>query len=803
MIKSIFLTTLRNIFKHPVFSFINVFGLAVSMSLGLLIIVIIKEQYAFDNFHQDADRIYRINTKAIRTEGGSEDYASVPYTVGTAIRDGYSFAEEVVRINNNLNGDVTYQNITVPLHGFFTDPSFLSVFNFKLEKGNPATALNDPDGIVLTQETAKRLFGNSDPVGKIVAIHGYGNFTVKGVFEKFPGKTHLVFDAVGATTALAAMEKKQAILPVLDNWNNYYTSYVYIKIKKGIRPAEVNAALTEIGRKNYKGRKLETRDKAYAFYLQPLSKISPAPILSNNMGRALPELVLLFLSVLAFVILLMAGLNYTNLMIAKSLKRNREIGVRKVMGASRWQVFTQFVGESVVFALVSLIISYVLLQFLKQGFLQLHLVQEFSIGLKEDAGVYVYFILFAGAVGLLAGLLPAAYLSGFKPVLVLKDMLGSKSSSRKWLRKSLMVVQFTLSMVFIATVLMIYFQMKYLLKADYGINDKNILNVRLQGNDYNKLANEIKAVPGVQGIGFVSHSLGTFADYSDDYKRDKGEASIVMRDFRADANYIANLNIHFVAGRNFSANLSSTKEAEVILNEKATHLFGFKNPIDAVGQQIYAEDSVLLNIVGVVRDFHFRPMNYEIGPMAFRYRPQDFQIMSIAFETGTKDRINAAISPIWKKYDPVHPLQIELMRTEIDEAYERSGFTDILTIMQYVAFLSVVLACMGMLGMVMYSTQLRIKEVGIRKVMGAGIKDVTILLSRSFLWLIGIGILIGIPISYMLGNLFLQNFAYKISYGIWLIGAGVIITGFLGLVTICSQTIKAAISNPVKSLRTE
>ena len=196
-------------------------------------------------------------------------------------------------------------------------------------------------------------------------------------------------------------------------------------------------------------------------------------------------------------------------------------------------------------------------------------------------------------------------------------------------------------------------------------------------------------------------------------------------------------------------------------------------------------------------------MNYEIGPLAFRYRPENFQRMSIAFEPGSKDKLVAALSPIWKKTDPVHPLQYSLMRDEINDAYVQSGFTDVLKIMQYISFLSVILACLGMLGMVMYNSQLRIKEVSVRKVMGASVKDVTVLLSRSFVWLIGIGVLIGIPLSYLLGNLFLQNFAYKISYSIWLIVAGVLIIAVLGLITICSQTIKAALSNPVKSLRTE
>ncbi len=803
MIKNILLTSIRNFIRNPIFSLINVFGLAVSMSLGLLIILIIREQYAFDNFHKDAERIYRINTRAIRIDGGSDSYASTPLALGSAVKDGYSFAESVVRINNQLNGDATFNNVTVPVYGFFADASFLEVFNFKLEKGNPSSALTEPDGVVLTPGAAKRIFGNQDPLGKVVAFKGYGNFTVKGVFEELPGKTHFDFEVIASSGALPVLEKQGAVMESLQNWNNYYTGYVYVKLKQGTNLKDVSAALAEINRKNYTGRMLETRDKGYSFYLQSLQKISPGPILSNNMGKALPEIVLLFLGGLAFVILLMAGLNYTNLMIAKSLKRSMEIGVRKVLGANRLQVFIQFIVESVVFALFSLIASYIILQFLKLAFLKLHLVQEFSIDLKEDVWVYLYFILFASAIGFFAGLLPAGYLSGFKPVLVLKDMMGKKSNSRQLMRKGLMVLQFSLSMVFIATVLMIFSQMKYLMNADYGINDKDILNVRLQGVDYKKLEAELGSVAGIKQIGYVSHSLGTFQDYSDDYKRRAADAPFIMRDFRADANYISNLKLKFVAGKNFSSNLPADREIEVILNEKALAGFGFKSPQKAISEQIYAGDSIALTVVGVVSDFHFRPMNYEIGPLAFRYRPADFQHMGIAFESGNKDKIVASLSPIWKKLDPVHPLQYALMREEITDAYETSGFTDVLKIMQYISFLSVILACLGMLGMVMYNTQLRVKEVSVRKVLGASVKDVTILLTRSFIWLVGFGILIGIPISYLLGNLFLQNFAYRISFGIWLIAAGVLITGLLGLITVCTQTIKAAFANPIKGLRSE
>lgn len=803
MIKNYFNIALRQIWRNKTFSLINIIGLSVSMSLGLLIILIIKEQYSFDRFHVDADRIYRINTAALRTDGGSENYASAPLPLATAIEQDYSFAEDVVRINSQVNGDAVFENVTVPIHGFFTGPSFLKIFNFKLEKGDINTALSSPESLILTQEAAKKIFGNADAFGKTVKIKGYGDFIVSGILEEIPDNTHFDFEVLTSTTALPVLEKQKVVFASLQNWMNYYSGYVYFKLKKGKTESEVNTALAAISKKNYADAKFETRDKGYEFYLQPLLKISPGPELSNQLGKALPELVSIFLLVLATIIIIMAGLNYTNLLIAKSLKRAREIGVRKVMGASRWQVFLQFIGESVIFSLAALVCSYFVLQLLKSSFLKLHITKEFAIDLKEDMGVYFLFLLFSVAIGILAGLLPAAYLSAFKPVLVLKNIIGSKVNSKFSLRKVLIVVQFTLSLMFVVCVLFIYQQVQYMLSVNYGINDKNILNIRLQGNDFEKLSNEINNISGVKRMGAVSHSLGTFSDWSSDYKRHKTDEPFVMRDFRADNNYLTNIEVQFLAGRNFQPVLSKETETEVILNETALKSFGFNDAPSAINQTVFADDSVQLQVVGVVKDFNFRPLNYAIGPLAFRYRPADFSILSIAIEPSAQERIMATIEPIWKQIDPVHPIQYKMMADELQEAYTTSGFLDVLKILTYITFLAITLACLGLLGMVMYSTQLKVKEIGVRKVLGASVKDITVLLTKSFALLIGISVLIGVPLGYIFGNLFLQNFAYRITNTVWLVVLAVIITGIVGLATICSQTIKAAMANPVKSLRTE
>jgi len=803
MLKSILTTALRNIIRNKSFSIINLIGLSVSMSLGMLIILIVKEQLTYDNFHKDSDRIYRVNTMALRVDGRQEPYASTPFPIGRVLKEEYTFTEEVASMSRRLNGDATYGNVNVPLGGLIVDPSFLKIFSFPLEKGNPATALNEPNNLVLTSESAERIFGTQEPLGQTLSLSGYGEFTVTGVLKEFPSKTHFEFEALASITALPAWEKDGIVSASLDDWNNYYGNYNYFKLKPGRTEQEVNQALASIYKKYYSGLKLETRDKGYEFYLHPLKEITPGPELSNQMGSGMPTFLLIFLGTLAGVVLIMSIFNFTNLMIAKSLSRAREIGVRKVVGARRGQVFFQFVGETITFSLIALVFSYILLQFLKAGYLQLPLNEEFSMNLEEDVSLYFIFIGFAVVVGIIAGLLPAGYLSAFKPLNVLKDSGNVKIYSRLTFRKILMTTQFTLSVIFIIVVLVIYRQIDFMLNADYGFNQKDIINVRLQGMEFEKMATEVRSLSGVVSVGGVSHKLGTWSDRSSDYKRSREDEPFVMRDFIVDDNYINNLGFTFLAGKNFDITSQGERERHVILNETALIQFGFTNPVSAIGQPVYVDDSVMLEVIGVVKDFHFRPMNNKIGPLALRYGINELGYLSAKIAPSQKDVVIASIQSIWKKLDPIHAIDYMMLEEEIDDAYRQAGMKDILIIVGYITFLAVTLACLGMLGMAMYATQTRTKEIGVRKVMGASVKDVIILLSKSFMVLIAFAVVIGVPVSLFLGNFFLDIYAYKIQITALLVGSGISIIAILGLVIICSQTIQAAVANPVKSLRYE
>ena len=803
MLKNILITSLRNFFRNRIFSLINLIGLSVSMSLGMLIIMIIKDQFAFDNFHNDSDRIYRVNTRVLHPEWGSIDFASAPLSIGQVLKDEYSFSENTVRINRELNGDATYLNVNVPLKGILVDPSFLEVFNFPFLKGDPATALIAPNSLVLTKRAAEKVFGTTEPIGQVISLKGRGDFTITGVLQEFKNKTHFEFEMLCSISTLPVFEKDRAVGPTLDNWSAYYNNYVYIKLKDGRNADEVEQALAEVNKKYCIGLKSDGRDIAYAFYLHPLEKITPGPELSGQMGKGLPAFFLIFLGVLAGVVLLMSVFNFTNLTIAKSLSRAREIGVRKVVGANRHQVFFQFIGEAVVFSLVAVAFSYLLLQFLKIGFLQLSLNEDFIMDLNEDVSLYIIFVLFAITVGILAGVLPATYLSAFKPSRVLKDVQNLKIYARLTFRKILMVVQFTLSVIFVIVVLVVYRQVDFMLTADYGIEQKNNLNLSLRGVAFEKIANEIRSLPGVVRVGGVSHKLGTFQNGSSDYKKSENDKSFVMHDYTMDDNYIENLSIVFLAGRNFNALEQSGREKDVILNETAVAQLGFQFPVDAVGQTIYADDTVVLQIIGVVKDFNFRPMNNKISPLALRYNLREVNYLSAKIHPAQKESVTASITAIWKKHDPIHPVEFKMMEEEIDDEYRQAGMNDVLVIVGYITFLVISLACLGMIGMAMYASQIRAKEVGIRKVMGASVTDMVMLLSKSYMVLIGVAIIIGVPVSFMLGEIFLEEYPYRIQITPLLLGFSIAIIAGLGLLTVWSQTVKVALSNPVKWLRHE
>ncbi|MEQ8926963.1 MAG: FtsX-like permease family protein [Fulvivirga sp.] len=797
MLRSIFITAIRNMLRNRSFTLINLIGLAVSMSLSLFIIIMVKEQYSFDDFHDDSDQIYRINTEAIRKSGDTEPYATSPLALAQVIKENNTFVADYVSFNNRFNTEVIDGNSAQPISGLLTEPSFFEVFNFDLVKGNERLALAEPNSIVLTEQTAERLFGTADPINKLVKLSNYGEFKVTAVIRK-PSNTHIEFDALGSISSLPSMG-----FPEMEtNWLDYYSSYNYVKLKEGVDPADFENLLSKISAEQYANLDLESRDTNYRFYLQSLNEITPGPLLSNQLGRGMPQLLLIILGAFAGIIMFMACLNYTQLTIAKSLSRAREIGIRKVIGAKRWQVFSQFIGEAIVFSLTSLALSYLIFQLLKPAFMALHIPDEFAIALQEDFLVYGLFVAFAVVIGVGAGLLPALFLSAFNPATVLKTGQNLGLGTKLTFRKILMVIQLTVSLVLVVVILMLNKQAVFMNTADYGLAMDGVVNVDLRSVDFQKFKTEVERIGSVQSVGGVSHNLGTWEDRSSDYKIEKQGEVITVRDFLVDTKYLENIGVKIKYGRNFTQEDVGDSERFAIINEKALEAFQLDDPREALNQSIYVNDSVALRIIGITENFNFRPLTNSIGPLVLRLRPDQLSIASIKV-SGNIEETMAEVASIWQKHDDIHPMEWNLMSNDIKNAYEEAGLNDIVKIVWYISFLAVCIAFMGLLGMVLYNVQRRLKEIGIRKIFGASPTQIVGILNRSFAKLFIISILIGAPLGYQLGSLFMQTYAYRSEMGAPIIIMAVLSIVVIGVLTISANTLKAANTNPIKWLRQE
>src|SRR6266542_614551 len=643
MLKNYIITALRHFRKNKSFSFINIAGLALSMAVCLLLIMLIKDANEYDKFHPNSDRVYRINTEALRRGGGSEPYASSPYVVGATLASNYTGIEAWTMFNSRLNGDITAEDRKFSFNMHFTNADFFKLFGFTFEEGNAATALNEPYSMVLTKELSEKLFPAGNTIGKTVNVSGTGLFKVTGVLDKFPGKTHFEFEALASFSTIPSLERNNIVNQTTNNWNNYYTNYTYIRLKPGVKVSQVEASLAEIEKKNYKNLPLETRDAGYRFTLQPLNNITPGPILSNNMGKGLSSSILWFFGLLAFVIIMSAAFNYTNITIAKAMSRMKEIAMRKVVGSSKKHIFLQIVLESVITSLLALAVAFILLQFLIPQFASLSFISVADISFKTDVTVIMLFIAFAVALGLVAGLLPASVLSRIKPLMLMQKLQSLKLFRHLGLRKTLLVIQFMISLVFISLVTIIYKQTEYAININFGTKQTHIFNVQLQGMAYEKAVHEFSKIPGVTNISAVSSLMGSYSDWSDDVRTSKDKDAVVVREYFTDENYISNFNLKLVAGENFLANHAQKHEQYAIVNENFLERFRLGSPGDAVGKTIIVSDSTILIIKGVLKDFLFKPANYALEPMLMRYKPEKWSIVNLSIASNNTMQTTAQL----------------------------------------------------------------------------------------------------------------------------------------------------------------
>ena len=786
MIKNYIKITLRNLWKHKLFSFINIFGLALSLSVCMLVMIQLKDDLSYDLFHPHPKRTYRVLSDIVENKNNRQyELASTPLPLKNDIAQHTDEVEDVVQLYPAIKEKATYDGKKLYINGAFTDSSFFKVFGFQLSAGSEQKALAVPNGIVLSETTAKRFFGNTAPLGKVLNFETLGLFQVTGVLKTPPGKSHIDFDAYASSLALPQLEKAKSLPEREHNWNTMNNSYTYVLVKKNTSEGNLDKLLHQIAQNP----ELKTPEGKINFTAQSLSSITPGTDgIYNEIGKGTVWAKVLTIAGVALIILLAACFNYTNLTIARALTRAKEVGIRKVAGATRFQVFTQYIIESVLIALLAFIFSCI-------GLMQ------FDPGLQFDSLLFGLAVVFTLITGIAAGAFPAWILSSFKPVRVLKSISTQKLFGNLSLQKGLLIFQFSLSLLIIIFLSAYYQQFSFVNSVDPGFISKNILTIPIAG-DEEVFTNGVSGISGVENISKISEDFGMRGSGSMQVFKDKpaNQQGVQCDFYFADAATIPVHGLQIISGSNFPGHEPGNKERYILINEKAVSVLGFTNAASAPGKTVWLNDSTQVTISGVVKNFYDKGAARNINPLILRNQPGAFNYMNILVNASAKNNIVKQLSSVWKKINPHTPFEYQWLDKKIADRDDQSGAY---ATMGYLAFITISIATLGLLGLVIYTVETRQKEISVRKIIGANVNQLMILLSKGFLKLLVISGLIAMPIGYLLSYMFLQNFANRVSFGVGSLLLCFIFLLSIGLVTILSNTYKAATENPVKNLRME
>lgn len=796
MIKNYFLAAFRNLLKHKSFSVINVFGLSISMAVCMLIILVLQDQFSYDNFHKNRDRIFRIQSKDNLSRIAISKYATTTWPLAKELKDNYPFVEDIVALNSNFNGEGICDEKRFEVSGFFATPSFFNLFDFKLKNNLASKPLDEPYSIVLKEELADKFFGDNDPIGKTIIFERYGNLKVTGVIQKMEQKSHIQFEALISAETLPSLEKENKMGDITDNWEEFGSSFVYILLNKNARQSDLDTALVKIGKLKYP----ENGKVNISFYSTPLSRIVPGPLLANEVGMFLPKPFVIFFAGLAIVIMLSAAFNYTSLSIARSLTRAKEYGIRKSFGASRGQLISQILTEAVILALISLLFAFVILQLLVPAFSGMKLMTLLKIDPHQNITSYAAYFIFAAITGLLAGIIPAFHVSSLNPVKVFKASSNIRLLKRVTFRKILLVAQYTFSIIFIISIILLYRQMSFMLKSELGFDRDVVYNIQLNGQQFSKVKDQYSQLPEVASISAGSHIPGIGNYWSTGIKIKPEDESYDGAYFSVDPNYLSTMGIKIIAGEDFPKG-PATNTNLVVINRKAVEYFKFKSLQDAVGQNILIYDSLPVRIIGVVDNYKYVALFLPLKPLILRMNPEQYRIAVLRINTQNRPATLAKFKEIWASIDPYHDLDGSFLEYKIRDFYGMFG--DVLYTVGFATLLAIVVACLGLFGMATYSIQTRLREVGVRKVFGSQSQSVALLIGRTFIIMLVIAAAIAAPLAYMINTTWLKFLAFHVTFGAGTILTGILIVFIIGILTILSQTLKAANSNPVDILKYE
>jgi putative ABC transport system permease protein len=791
MLKNYFLIAARNLAKHKMFTVINVFGLSIGMSISLLFISLMAYVFTYDNFHENKDRIYRVISYTDDKQR-TDALASSPEAIGRKLREEFSGIEKVVRFSSELRVEAMHNTKAIPLSGFFTDPEFLEVFNFDLIKGSAATALTGMNNVLITEEAATKFFGNDEPVGKVLQLGMFGEFEITGVLKNPPRNSHLQFELIAPYQAYEKafpFDKSE-----FDPWVEFRNNYVYLLMPEQHDIAPLQGYLNSVANEAY-----ATNENFKArFELQPFNDIAPGPDLSNAIGPEWGTAGFIVFGVLTLLILLPACFNYATISISRALKRMKEIGIRKVMGGQRGQIFFQFIMETVIITMISFGLSYYIFTLIREEF-QSMIVEP--LDLTPSATTIAYFVLFILFIGFAAGFVPAMYFSKLNPIQALKVKPSGRGFSKLTLRKILIVSQFALSLGFIMMVVIAMRQYRYAISYDFGFQQENILDVELQGVDPQVFRNEFGKLASVQAISMSSHVLGTSSTGRDWIRNAELTDSVEAFQMSVDENYLLNFHLSLVAGKNFGESDALNRKS-VIINEALLQDLHIRDKRDAVGKPIIVGDTTEAVIIGVVKNFHYMDLREPIRAFFFTYNPHDFRYANLTVSSKDMFTDLSEMEAVWKTLGNENKFAAQFFDDELKDSYD--FYFSMIKVCGFLGLLAITISCLGLLGMVVFTVENRIKEIGIRKVMGSSTSEITILLSRDYLRLLVIAAIIAIPATWWLAQLYYENAQYyRAEIGLIDIGLSLAIIVVLGCGTVLSQTSRAAKANPVDTLRYE
>lgn len=801
MFKNYFKISLRNLFKHRAYSFINISGLAVGIACCLLIFLFVRDELSYDTQHENADRIYRVTREWFDRNGVSTLHlARVAAPIAPALKNEFPEVLESVRF---LSGDVTvsYKENHFSEDNFcFVEPGVFDVFTFPLIKGDSRTALSEPFTVVLTEEMAEKYFGAEDPIGKVLRVENIAELKVTGVLQNLPRNLHFHFGFLASFATLEAIMSPDT----WTNWgfNNYAT---YLLLSPNHNAANLTAKFPAFMDTYYK----HDASKESRLHLQRLTDIHLHSHLDSELGVNGDISDVYIFSVVALFVLLIACFNFTNLTVARAIKRAREIGVRKVVGAHRWQLIGQFLGESIMIAFIAVLLAAALVELALPAFNDF---TEKELGFLAGNLIapLIGLIALALTVGIIAGSYPAFFLSAFRPAKVLKGETAS-GSSRPGLRKVLVVAQFAISIVLISGVLMIHRQLEYVQNKRLGFNKEQLLffgpSTGRMG-DFTSFRNQLLRHPGVRAVTASKFVPSQALVDNIDIQAEVGDVLKTVNELAllaVDHQFFTTYGMEMAAGRAFSPDLASDSTEALIVNETAARTIGWKSPGEAVGKHFSLESNFWGDrrgkVVGVVKDFHFESLHERISPMIFFISPRGYNRITVKIAAANIPETLEFIESVWQRFLPSQPFTYDFVDQRFAQLYRAEE--RLAQVVVFFASLAIFIACLGLLGLASFMAEQRTKEIGIRKILGATVAHVSLLLSKDFLKLVIIANLIAWPIAYFTMNRWLQNFAYRIEIEWWVFVLAGGLALLIALLTVSYQAIKAALANPVESLRYE